>query len=408
MPKTRNLDLTLYGATGFTGRQAAAYLRDHATPDLRWALAGRDEKKLAALKTDLQLPTDVEVAVAASQDGPALDRMAERTRVILTTAGPFALHGEPVVSACVKNQTDYVDITGETTWARDMIDRYHETAVSSATKIVHFCGFDSVPSDLGTLMVADELKRLGQACQQVKAFIATSGGLNGGTAASVLNIQRSGQGSRMRDPFLLNPDHTGTQSGDQRDPVTPAYDSDLGSWVGPFVMGPVNTRVVRRSAALFQQWHEGYGPNFCYQEYAEVGGPVPWLSASVLASSIAFYQVYSQVPGAAELTEVLAPKPGSGPSEREMDAGFFRCRFVGTGTDGSKVWALIEDRGDPGNRATVKMVCEAALALVGQRDDLPGGPNRGGVLTPATALGMPLVERLRRAGITIEVDRRSR
>ena len=403
MPNCRDFDLTLYGATGFTGRQAAAYVRDHATPHLRWAIAGRYEKKLAALKTELRLPADVERVVADSQDRHAIDRMTERTRVLLTTAGPFARHGEPIVASCVRHQTDYVDITGETTWVRDMIDRYHGSATSSGTRIVHFCGFDSVPSDLGAFLVAHELKRLGQDCREIKAFITTSGGLNGGTVASVLNIQRSGQASRMRDTFLLNPGHAGSRSRNHSDPVAPVFDNDLGTWVGPFVMAAVNTRVVRRSAALLQEWQEGYGPHFCYQEYADMGGPVPWLTSSMLASSLAFYEAFSHLPGAANLTEMLAPKPGTGPSDQEMDAGFFRCRFVGTGENGSKVWALIEDRGDPGNRGTVKMVCEAALAVANQRQDLPGGPDRGGVLTPATALGRVLVERLRNAGVTIEI-----
>lgn len=268
---------------------------------------------------------------------------------------------------------------------------------------MHFCGFDSVPSDLGTLLVVRTLQRLGNACCEVKAFFTTSGGINGDTVASVLNIQRSGQAARMHDPFLLNPGNASVRSACP-DPIAPVYDCDIETWVGPFAMGAVNTRVVRRSAALAEQWEEGYGPDFGYQEYADMGGPVPWLGASYVASAQALYQVFSNVPGAAELAGMFAPKPGSGPSEREMDAGFYRCRLVGTGTDGAKVWARIEDRGDPGNRATVKIVCESAFALATQRDELPGDSSRGGVLTPATALGMVLIERLRRAGVTIDVE----
>ena len=175
MHSRRDFDLTLYGATGFTGRQTVSYVMDHAIPGLRWAIAGRNERKLATLMEDLGLPGDVGLIQAETRDQAAIDRMTRRTRVLLNTAGPFALHGEPVVASCVRNLTDYVDITGETTWVRDMIDRYHEMASSHGVKIVPFCGFDSVPSDLGALVVVHAFRRLGQACREVKAFFTTSG-----------------------------------------------------------------------------------------------------------------------------------------------------------------------------------------------------------------------------------------
>ncbi len=401
--RARELDLVLYGATGFIGYQCTRYLRDHAAPTLRWAIAGRDRRKLEHLKASLGLPDEIAVVEADGHSATTIEEMVSATGTVVSVASPYGRIGEPVVAACVRHQTDYLDLSGETPWVRDMIDRYHEPAQADGTRIVPCCGFDSVPSDIGTLLLVDELRRQGRSCRAVKAFFDVSGGINGGTAASILSIYENGQMQRVNDPFLLNPNGPTPPTLASQDPVAARYDDDLGAWVAPFVMAPVNTRVVRRSAALMEQWQEPYGTDFVYQEYLDTGNPLSWLSATMTASGLAAARTSMLFPGARQLAELFVPKPGTGPSEREMDEGYFRCRLVAESNDDTRLWAHLADRGDPSNRVTVKILCEAAVALVTQRAALPGGESRGGVLTPATALGSVLVDRLRSAGMTLDV-----
>jgi short subunit dehydrogenase-like uncharacterized protein len=402
----RSLDVVLFGATGFTGRQTLAYFARHAPPGgVRWAIAGRDRAKLEAVRASVPgVPPAVEVLVADAQDLPALAAMASRTRVVLSTAGPFARHGGPLVDACVQSGTHYVDITGETPWVRDLIDRHHHRAAAGGTRIIPGCGFDSIPSDLGAYLIARHLRQQGLSCGPVKAYFRMAGGVNGGTLASAVALAQGGQAERLRDPFLLDPDsvHSPEEIALARDPVAPEHDPDLASWVGPFFMGPVNTRVVRRSAALFAGWEEPYGSGFRYQEYLEYGsGPLAPLKAAGVTAGMALFQRLLGSPLRDLLSPVL-PRPGEGPSQRSMDGGWFRCQLLGVGSDGRRVRTVLRDSGDPGNRVTAKCVSESALALVLDTPSLPGGAGRGGVLTPATGLGDTLVKRLRAAGMTLE------
>jgi short subunit dehydrogenase-like uncharacterized protein len=375
-------DVVIYGATGFTGRQAARYFanRPAHSPPVRWAIAGRNREKLELVHRSL--PPDVGLIVADANDTTALDALVTGTRVVLTTVGPYAVHGEPLLRACAARGVDYVDITGETAHVRRMIDRHHAAAERSGARIVPFCGFDSVPSDLGVLLLVSHFRA---------------------------SVWRHPDDVRaMEDPLLLNP-HEQRRAEDalaNRDPMLPVLDQDLGRWVAPFFMAPINTRVVRRSRALAALAQEDYGSAFTYQEYWDVGGPAAFVLASGASVGIAMSQLLSRVPGAANLLERFAPAPGEGPSERTMDEGYFRALFVGFADDGTKAWALVADKGDPGNRVTVKIVSECALALALDRDRLPGARARAGILTPASALGMPLVERLRAAGMTLDCPAR--
>jgi len=395
-------DIVVFGATGFTGRQAAEYLDDHADAHLRWAIAGRNADKLAEVRAALH--TQPGTIVADADDTVAIDALVARTRVVLTTAGPFARYGEALLSSCAARGVDYVDITGETPWVRRMIDRYHAKAVASGAKIVPFCGFDSVPSDIGTHVVVEHFRSLGKSTREVRAFQRAQGGINGGTIASMVNMMSSGDRNLFDDPLLLNPDeYRGSDEAlANRDPVVPVWDPDLRTWVAPFFMAPINTRVVRRSHALSSQWQRPYGDKFRYQEYWDLGAPMALVATTAAAFGMGFFQSMMRLPGVGRALAALGPSPGEGPSEETMDNGYFECRLLGVADDDSKVWALIEGDGDPGNRATVKFVCESALALALDRDRLPGGPTRAGLLTPATAFGDVLVERLRRAGVTID------
>jgi len=402
----RDYDVVLYGASGFTGKQTAEYFARHAPQEVRWAVAGRNREKLDAAKNEVGgAAKDAHLLVADGRDQAAVDAIVSRTRVLLTTAGPFAMYGNAIVDACVRLRTHYVDITGETVWVKELIDRYHAQAAADGTRIIPFCGFDSVPSDLGTYLVVRHIQRdLGVACREVKAYFQMAGGVNGGTLATAFNLYETGKAAEARDPFLLDPprDHSQQERRQSQDPSLPHFDKEIGAWAAPFIMGPINTRVVRRSRALFDQWQAPYGPEFTYQEYLKFSGPLGWMPAAGLTAGAAVFEAALQSP-LRPLMKSWLPQPGSGPSERTMNEGWFRCELVGAAADGRKVRGLIRDQGDPGNRATVKFLCESALSLAVSEDELPGGSERGGILTPATGLGEVLAERLRKAGMVIEV-----
>ncbi len=396
----RAYDVVLYGASGFVGRQTVAYFAQHAGR-LRWAVAGRSKSKLEAARGSAQAG----LIVADAGDNGALAELAAQTKVVASTAGPFALHGNALVAACVAQGTHYCDITGETPWVRAMIDRHHEQAAANGTRIVPCCGFDSVPSDIGALLVADALRReSGQRCVRIKACHSIRGGLNGGTLASLLNIAEAAELDQLADTFLLNPE--GSAPADRSahaDLLAPRHDGDFDAWLAPFVMAAINTRVVRRSVALTPPRGSPYAPGMAYQEFLRTGsGAIGAALAGAMAGGIGAGIVALRSGAWRAAMRKVLPAPGEGPSERAMDNGSFRCELIGESENGTQVRGSIAGRGDPGNRATTLFVCEAAIALAGDVRRLPGGASRGGVLTPATALGLPYAKRLAAAGITVE------
>ncbi len=255
----REFDVILFGATGFTGRQAVKYLSLKAPACLKWAIAGRDQTKLEALQVGV--PTFVSDASRV----PSIDDFVRRTRIVISTAGPFELYSDLVVDACARLRTHYLDITGETLWVRSLIDRYHQMAVENGTRLIPFCGFDSVPADLGAMWI---VRQLSTGAREVKAFYQFKGGTpNGGTIATGFRAFASGDRSRLGDLFLLSPETARKPLPVEIDPSHAAYDSDLRSWVAPFIMSAINTRVVRRSCSLL-------GLDFAYQEYIKSNGPM--------------------------------------------------------------------------------------------------------------------------------------
>jgi short subunit dehydrogenase-like uncharacterized protein len=398
-------DVVLYGATGFVGQQTVQYFAEHAPAGLRWAIAGRNLKKLQEVQ--VRSGCDAAVLVVESQDQKAVDVMVASARVILNTAGPFSLYGDAMVDACVRLQTDYVDITGETPWVKSLCDRYHHQAAAEGTRIIPCCGFDSIPSDLGVYLLVDHLwQQRGQKCQLVKGYFQMFGGVNGGTLASAFQLYESGQAELMTDPFLLNPAGTTPDRAldPHQDPRMVQYDPDIATWVAPFVMATVNTRVVRRSCALFQQWQaQGYGEDFVYQEYLKFDPPFAQLKAIGVATGLGLFLGAFQQPQLRQFLQARLPQPGQGPTVQTMDSGWFRCELLGRTSEGQRIRGMIQDQGDPGNRVTVKCVCESALSLALDRDQLPGGSERGGILTPATGLGPVLADRLKAAGMQIEI-----
>jgi short subunit dehydrogenase-like uncharacterized protein len=364
-------DVILFGATGFTGRQTVDYFTRHAPQGLEWAIAGRSRARLEALRAP------VEAIVAYSGDQASIDAMVSRARVVVSTAGPFARYGTPVVDACVRYHTHYTDITGETAWVHELVSRYHDQAAANRVRIVPCCGFDSIPSDLGAYLLA----RHRQAAMVRGYFQFGGGGLNGGTIASVANLVESGGARNVasRGDFPL-----------------PHFDELIGTWVGPFFMAPTNRWVVRRSATLFAAWGEPYPEGFTYREFLKYSPPLAAPKAIAGSTAIALAGAVMSVPPLFRAARTLLPKPGEGPSEAKMDEGWFSSDFVGRTIAGERVRAIVKSRGDAGNRSTVKMLCESALCLaLGETTD------HGGILTPATAFGDRLVSRLRAANMTI-------
>lgn len=398
----REFDLVVFGATGFTGRLVAEYLAEQAREQpLRWAIAGRDRAKLEAVRA--AIGADVAVLVADAMDEGAMRLLAQRTRVVLSTVGPFAQYGSALVAACAGEGTDYCDTTGEVQWIRAMIDAHHETAQRTGARIVHACGYDSIPSDLGTLALFDRVERdKGVKLERITHYAGEAkGGISGGTAASLIGVlEQASKDPALRrvlaDPYSLNP--APRPSGpDERDSVAVRFDDAIGAWVGPFVMAAVNTRVVRRSNALMGF---RYDEQFRYRELASTGRGVKGLFAAgvfsaALGSSIVALQsarIRAIVKGK------VMTKQGEGPSRALIEAGFFVSRFIGEGP-GVTARLTIRGKRDPGYGATSRMVAESALCLL--RDELT---TAGGVLTPASAMGMKLVPRLERAGIRFEFE----
>ncbi|MGH7296662.1 MAG: saccharopine dehydrogenase family protein [Polyangiaceae bacterium] len=408
----RSFDVVLWGATGFTGKLVAEYLaRTHGVGrELRWALAGRNREKLEGVRAALQAvepaAKDLPLVLGDGKDRGSLDRMAADARVVCSTVGPYAIHGQELVAACVESGTDYCDLTGEPQFVRAMIDAHHARAGETGARIVHCCGYDSIPSDLGTLMVqAHSRERHGATCPEVKHFAGEAkGGMSGGTAASMVELMEeathdAGVRRLLNDPYSLVPGKQvrGPDGPDQRGV---RWDADVGQWTGPFLMAAINTRVVRRSNALLGY---AWGEDFRYREAMSFGrGPKGWLVAAGVSAGTAVGMVALAVgPLRRVVADHFLPVSGEGPSKEARDAGFFVSRLVGTLQGGAgKVRGTVRGTSDPGYGETAKMLGESAVCLA--KDE---GKTRkeGGVLTPASCMGMRLVERLRDAGMTFDV-----
>ena len=407
------LDLVLYGATGFVGKLTAAYLLRAAPSDARIGLAGRSQQKLDELRTRLGGPAaNWPLIVADSSDRAALDAMARRTTAVATTVGPYLRYGLPLVAACADAGTHYADLTGEPLFMRRTIDEFDEPARRSGARIVHTAGFDSIPSDLGVLTLHDQVARDGAGDLEDTTLVVTAlrGGISGGTIDSMRAqleelSAHPDQQKVVFDQYSLSPqrdkepdqDPAWRPEGDLRRPV---YDPEIGQWLAPFVMAQVNTRVVRRSNAL-QDW--AYGRRFRYQETMGTGsGPLGLGRAGAITGGLGVMMgAMAFGPSRAALDRVL-PKPGEGPSEKTRNRGHFRMEIHTRTTSGVRYVATVAGKGDPGYAATAVMFGEAGLALALDGDRLPA---RAGVLTPATAIGLPLAERLVAQGFTYEVRR---
>jgi len=413
--RSRTYDVVLWGATGFTGSLVAEYLAQQlADSGLRMALGGRNRQKLETVRNGLATrhpaAADLPILLADSRDEKALADIARQAEVVCTTVGPYAKYGHELVAACVEEGTDYCDLTGEVHFIRAMVDRHHERARATGARIVHCCGFDSIPSDLGTLMVNRAMAdRHDARLDEVKLVVGPMrGGFSGGTVASMLNIiEEAGRDRSIRKilghPYALNPE--GQRMGpDGSDLMKPRFDRKLGRWTGPFVMAGINTRVVRRSNALLG-WP--YGRDFRYSEVMGFrAGLKGRLSATTAAGGLGlFVGALDWAPTRAMLKKTVLPSPGEGPDREKREKGFFKIRLHARGQteDGETIHLTgrVEGHSDPGYGETAKMLGQSALCLALDGPDLE---SPGGILTPASAMGMRLVERLRAAGMVFEVE----
>jgi short subunit dehydrogenase-like uncharacterized protein len=407
-PDERPFDLAIFGATGFVGRLLAAYLAEHAPAGTRIALAGRSKARLLEVRAGLPpAARDWPVVEADSGDPASLADLAGRTRVLATTVGPYARYGLPVAEACAAAGTHYADLTGEVLFVRDAMTRVDDVAKGTGARIVHACGYDSIPSDLSAMLLAERARADGAGGLRDVRLVATlRGGFSGGTIdsmrAQVEAVQADPALRRVAgDPYALSPDRAAEPDTRQpRDAVPPARTSD-GRWTAPFVMAPFNTRIVRRSNAL-QDW--AYGRGFSYGEVMGVGrGPLGAVTAAGLTAGLAGTLAAMAFPPTRAVLDRLLPAPGTGPSESVRRNGWFRMTVDATTESGRRYRAVAAGKGDPGYAATAVMLGESALALALDGDRLP---DRAGSLTPATAMGGVLVERLRAAGHTYDVTER--
>jgi len=396
MNQSREYDIIVWGASGFTGRLVSEYLFNKygSNNNLKWAIAGRNSLKLDSIRKEI-LDNTVSIIVADSNDLESLNDMVKKTKVICTTVGPYAKYGSNLVSACVENRTHYCDLAGEVQWIRKMIDEHHEEANNNNTKIVNSCGFDSIPSDLGVYYIQKLAKSSkNQRAKLIEMRVAgAKGGISGGTYKSLSNVNKEANEDKeifkvVINPYGLNP--IGEQEGlDKSDLQRIVFDKSSNSWIGPFIMAAINTKIVRRSNALSNY---SYGKDFMYNEATLNGkGLLGKIKGYFLAVPI--FILMSAKPGSVlkKLIDFILPKPGEGPSKKDREAGYYNLRFYITLEDGSKAFAKVIGDMDPGYGSTSKMLAESAICLA--KDKLP---DSGGVLTPSIAMGDALLDRLQK------------
>lgn len=381
----RDFDIIVYGATGFTGRLVAEYLTQSGAQ--RWAMAGRSLSKLQEVRDLIGAPADTPLVTANSDDAASLRSLCERTKVVLTTVGPYQLYGNDLVAACAETGTAYVDLCGEPAWMRHMIDAHHETAKRTGARIVFSCGFDSIPFDLGVLALQDAAKaKFGHPMPRVKGRVRKmQGGASGGTVASLKATLAAAAKhpsilGLLINPFALTPGFEGPA---QPKGLLPEYDRAIEAWVAPFIMAPINTKNVHRTNFLLG---EAYGADFVYDEMMVAPGIGEMGKAAAEASA-----------RMNPLSSDKGPKPGEGPSPEERDAGFYDLLFIGEGANGERIDCVVTGDKDPGYGSTSKMIAETALCLV---EDVAG---EGGIWTPGALMGKVLADRLQaKAGLTFQ------
>ncbi|MEK6219577.1 MAG: saccharopine dehydrogenase NADP-binding domain-containing protein [Psychrobacter cryohalolentis] len=403
--------VVLYGATSFVGQITAHYLseflsanKDKSGSEINWAIAGRDQEKLNELQ--YKLTSKVDIIIANSDDAASLDAMTEQTQVIISTVGPYLKYGEPLIKSCVDNGTDYVDLTGEAIFIKDMMDKYQEAAKQSGARIVNSCGFDSIPSDLGVYFTQKQAEaKFDSACDVIHMRVkAAKGGLSGGTIASMATIfeevgQDKSRRKQVANPYLLNDDKDAPNVR-QSNVSKPEYDSEHKHWLAPFVMASINTRIVHRSNQLLGY---EYGREFKYDEamWMKDGLKGKLTSYALSAGLLGFATAMMITPSRELLSKHVLPKSGSGPSKEEQENGYFDIRLFGQTANKDSITTKVTGDKDPGYGSTSRMLSQAALCLA---QDISKEEVKGGFWTPASAMGDKLLARLEKhAGLSFDV-----
>ena len=390
----RKYKIVIFGATGFTGELCAKFMSEKYS-DIPIAIAGRSLEKLEKIKNKHGLPFPIIVADAF--DVNALEKMCKDTEVVLSTAGPYHKYGSDLLGACVKNGCHYVDITGESFWIKDMIEKHHKEASNKGVRIINACGFDSAPSDLGVFYAVNQVAG---SVKSVQCFQAWKGEASGGTMETMFSSMDAKLAKGGLGKFSLNPKNSISENQKKKtsDKITVQKIPHLGGWTGPFVMALPNTRVVRRSAALSKFTGKYYGDDFVYSEgaYYSKKGAARKVTFMTLALGLII------VSPLRKLLRGLFRKPGEGPSQEAMDSGFFKSRFLIETKDGFRAFSM-SSSGDPGYKMTSRMACESALCLAIENPaSLPGGEGFGGLLTPSVGLGNVLINRLKNIGVSFK------
>jgi short subunit dehydrogenase-like uncharacterized protein len=406
----RKYDIVVFGATSFVGQILTNYMLEHYPVEgkLKWAIAGRSQTKLDELKTSLgTAAASLPIIVADTNTSESIDALVGATKVIISTVGPYALYGEPVIKACVSQGTDYCDLTGEPQWIKKMVDRYQDVAKISGARIVHSCGFDSIPSDLGVYFLQENAKQqFGEYCSSVKMRVKSmKGAASGGTVASMMNMIKEASTDKELRKLLTNPyalcpaDHPFKLK--QTDLKTLAYDSDMQAWVAPFVMAAINIRIVHRTNSLLENQ---YGEDFLYDEAMITGSSVlGGLGAAAFSAGMGGFMLAAVIPPSRWLMEkTILPKPGEGPSPKAQLEGYYDLRFVGKTGNGQVIRAKVTGDRDPGYGSTAKMLGQAAVCLV---EDISKEDKAGGFWTPASVFGDKIIDRLEKhAGLSFTIE----
>ena len=388
MSETKKYDFIVYGATGFTGKLVVEYLVERylVNPEIKWALAGRNLEKLKSVAKSKNVPDEICLFTADSNDKTSVENLVSKTRCILTVVGPYQLYGNNIIESCAKSGTDYVDLCGEPGWMHEKINELSDISKESGSRIVFSCGFDSIPFDLGVLFLQNEIiKRFNKPAPNVRGRVrAMNGEFSGGTAAS-LGATMSALKEKpelfavLANPFALSNGFIGP---DQPADNKPIYDEKLDSWVAPFFMAPINTKNIHRSNVLMDHI---YGEDFCYNEM--------WIQGTGDEGKAAADFISKSNP----LSN--APKPGEGPSRESRENGNYDLLFCGD-IDDKSIHVSVTGDMDPGYGSTSKMIAESAVCLVKECDDL-----KGGIYTSASSMGTKLIKRLEdNAGLIFKLE----
>ena len=399
----RKYDLVVWGATSFTGKLVTEYLfNKHRSSKIKWAIAGRNLDKLEKVRSQVA-DENIPIFIADSFDEKSLLKFVKKTRVVCSTVGPYSLYGTKLVKLCVENNTNYCDITGEAHWIRTLIDDYHEEAKSKKIKIVNSCGFDSIPSDMGVYFIQNEIKKTYKNyANSIKMRVAgVRGGISGGTYGSINNLLKEAYSNKkifrvLNNPYGLNPKNK-MEGMDKKDLRKIIFDKESNSWIYPFIMAGINTKIVRRSHALtnFQ-----YGKDFRYEEAMMSGKGISGLLKAILAVFPLAMIGLNPNSLLKKIVNSYMPKPGEGPGPKKRKNGFYNLRFYVTIDERRKAFAKVVGDNDPGYGSTSKMLAESALCLA--FDKLP---ENYGVVTPSIAMGKQLLERLRNnAGLDFKIS----